>query len=84
MMIDQHFSSCPKQLGKVNADVSSTAAEDVKPSKRKKRRRESTSGTNEAVVDSIGDPDDDMVSSLSRVASVRENQPVNIGTTQFV
>jgi hypothetical protein len=42
--------------------------------KRKKRRRESAFGTNEAVVDSDGDPDDDMVSSLSRVASVRENR----------
>ena len=61
-------------MKEVNADVSSTAAEEVKPIKRKKRRRESTSGTNEAVVDSVGDPDDDMVSSLSRVASVRENR----------
>jgi len=68
-----------KQMKEVKADVSSTAAEEVKPikpppSKRKKRRRESTSGTNEAVVDSVGDPDDDMDSSLSRVASVRENR----------
>jgi hypothetical protein len=60
--------------------VNSPVAEEAKPiksspSKRKKRRRESASGTNEAVVDSSdGDPDDDMVSSLSRVASVRENR----------
>lgn len=65
-----------KQTKKVKVDVSSTAAEEAKPiktspSKRKKRRRESASGSNVAVVDSDGD---DMVSSLSRVASVRENR----------
>lgn len=69
-----------KQMKEVKVNVNSPVAEEAKPiksspSKRKKRRRESASGTNEAVVDSSdGDPDDDMVSSLSRVASVRENR----------
>jgi hypothetical protein len=68
-----------KQMKEVKVNVNSPVAEEAKPiksspSKRKKRRRESAFGTNEAVVDSDGDPDDDMVSSLSRVASVRENR----------